>query len=78
MLEALRQADWHNYSLFAQESGDVIGYLECDDFELSRAAMASLQINTEWQTEMAVMFEALGDAMPDETIEPIGEIFHLD
>jgi L-rhamnose mutarotase len=32
MLDALRSAGWHNYSLFLQPEGLLVGYLETDDF----------------------------------------------
>jgi L-rhamnose mutarotase len=78
MLEVLQRTGWHNYSLFAQDNGDITGYLECEDFAASKAAMAELAINAEWQREMADLFVGLDDAMPDEAMEPITEIFHLD
>ena len=32
MRDALREAGWHNYSLFLGDDGALIGYLECEDF----------------------------------------------
>lgn len=78
MLEALQQTGWRNYSLFAQDDGDITGYLECENFAASKAAMAELAINAKWQKEMAELFVGLDAAMPDEAMEPIAEIFHLD
>ncbi len=33
MRDALAAAGWRNYSLFLTDEGQVIGYVECDDFE---------------------------------------------
>ena len=39
MQQALRDAGWKNYSLFAREDGTLFGYLETEDFQKSLAAM---------------------------------------
>ena len=46
MLEALRRAGWHNYSLFLGDDGTLIGYLECEDFPAAQAAMAATEVRT--------------------------------
>jgi L-rhamnose mutarotase len=53
MLEALWNAGWRNYSLFLRPDGMLVGYLETEDFERARAAMAKLEVNARWQREMA-------------------------
>jgi L-rhamnose mutarotase len=77
MLDALREAGWHNYSLFLREDGLLVGYLETADFEAARKAMAGTEVNARWQAEMAPYFEAL-DGRPDEDMRPLREIFHLE
>ncbi len=77
MREALREAGWHNYSLFLRSDGGVIGYVECEDFAAAQAAMAATDVNTRWQAEMAELFADLGGERPDEGIRPLPEIFHL-
>jgi L-rhamnose mutarotase len=77
MRQALSESGWHNYSLFLQPDGTLIGYVECEDFDAAQAAMAATEVNARWQQDMAGFFEALGDARPDEGIAPIQEIFHL-
>jgi L-rhamnose mutarotase len=77
MTAALRRAGWTNYSIFADESGVVVGYLECDDFAAASAAMARSEVNRRWQAEMAPYFEGLGGVGPDEAIRPLPELFHL-
>ena len=77
MTAALASAGWHNYSLFLRQDGLLIGYLTCDDFAAARAAMKSLEVNTQWQTEMAPFFETL-TANADDEMQPLEEVFHLD
>ena|SRR5688572_4035895 len=76
MLEALRGAGWHNYSLFLRQDGLLVGYLETDDIERARDNMAVTDVNRRWQLEMAGFFESGRDA--DKSIVPIPEVFHLD
>ena len=46
MLDALRTAGWHNYSLFLRpDEGMVVGYLETDDFARATAEMSRTAIN---------------------------------
>lgn len=78
MREALSRAGWHNYSLFLREDGLLVGYLETDDFERARTAMAETDVNARWQSEMAPLFEAGESARPDEQMRPLTEVFHLD
>jgi L-rhamnose mutarotase len=77
MLEALRAAGWRNYSLFLSDSGMLIGYVECDDFEAARRAMEQTDVNTRWQSEMAGFFQDLDGRRPDEGLLQLEEIFHL-
>jgi L-rhamnose mutarotase len=76
--EALAAAGWHNYSLFITNSGAVIGYLECEDFDAARAAMEKTEVNARWQREMVEFFEGLDGKRPDEGLTLLDEIFHLD
>lgn len=78
MRAALRSAGWHNYSLFLDRDGTLIGYLECEDFAAAQAAMAATEVNARWQAEMSLLFEGIGGATPDRAMSPIPEIFHLD
>ncbi len=79
MLDALRHAGWHNYSLFMRDDGLLFGYFEAKrDFETSLAGMAREEINAKWQQFMAPYFENLGEAHADENMRELREIFHLD
>jgi L-rhamnose mutarotase len=78
MRDALSAAGWRNYSLFLADDGQLVGYLECDDFEAAQAAMAATDVNARWQAEMAGFFVGLADGRPNKRIAPLPEIFHLD
>lgn len=75
MLEALSAAGWGNYSLFLREDGLLVGYLETEDFDKAREAMAATDVNGRWQREMAEFFEQTEAA--DEAMVPLAEVFHL-
>ncbi|MGP3962472.1 L-rhamnose mutarotase [Nonomuraea sp. 3N208] len=77
MREALSRTGWHNYSLFLRDDGLLVGYLETEDFEAAKKAMAETDVNARWQAEMAPFFEDL-DGRPDEGMAPLTEVFHLD
>uniref|UniRef100_A0AAU3GXV1 L-rhamnose mutarotase n=1 Tax=Streptomyces sp. NBC_01401 TaxID=2903854 RepID=A0AAU3GXV1_9ACTN len=75
MLAALSEAGWHNYSLFLREDGLLVGYLETEDFDAARDAMAATEVNARWQRDMAGFFEQPEAA--DEAMIPLTEVFHL-
>ena len=78
MQQALRDAGWKNYTLFARDDGTLFGYLETDDFDKALADMDGLEVNTRWQASMKPYFEALEGKRPDEAMVRLEEIFHLD
>jgi L-rhamnose mutarotase len=78
MAQALTATGWRNYSLFLSDTGTVIGYLECDDFEAARRAMEQTEVNARWQAEMGEFFQGLEGRRPDEGLLQLDEIFHLD
>ncbi|WBQ05227.1 L-rhamnose mutarotase [Kribbella sp. CA-293567] len=82
MQAALRDAGWHNYSLFLRGDGLLIGYVEADDLEATRQAMAATEVNARWQSEMTEFFAGADDGTadgrpPDESFVLLPEIFHL-
>ncbi|MFC8449146.1 L-rhamnose mutarotase [Kitasatospora sp. NPDC057223] len=77
LLAELSSAGWGNYSLFLREDGLLVGYLETEDFERARAAMAGTDVNTRWQAQMAEFFESTDGATPDAAMAPLPEVFHL-
>jgi L-rhamnose mutarotase len=79
MLAALRQAGWHNYSLFVREDGLLFGYFETpDSLEAAQAKMAATEINTRWQEFMAPYFESANNERADEMFVQLREVFHLE
>ena len=77
MLRALRDCGWNNYSLFLRPDGLLIGYLETSNFEQALAGMKRLDVNAQWQKEMAPLFLSDNDCDPDQCMVPIEEVFHL-
>jgi L-rhamnose mutarotase len=78
MTAALTAAGWSNYSLFLDDEGRLIGYLETDDYEAALARMARTGVNERWQAQMAPFFAGPGEERPDQGFRRIDEIFHLD
>jgi L-rhamnose mutarotase len=79
MLNALRAAGWHNYSLFVREDGLLFGYFETEEsLQKAQANMAVNEVNTRWQESMAPFFESPNNARPDEQFLELSEIFHLE
>jgi L-rhamnose mutarotase len=56
MLRALRDAGWHDYSLFLREDGLLVGYLVTEDFAAAQAALEATDVDARWQAEMAEFF----------------------
>ena len=77
MLAALSETGWRNYSLFLRPDGLLIGYFETPDLDAARRGIAAREVNLRWQREMAPFFEQL-DGRPDEAMQPLEEIFHLE
>ena len=77
MQAALRETGWNNYSLFLRNDGLLIGYLETEDFDRSRAGMEKHEVNDRWQREMSDFFIQPDGLPPDRAMQPLQEIFHL-
>jgi L-rhamnose mutarotase len=78
MLDALRRAGWHNYSLFLRDDGTLFGYGETPGrLADAIAAMATEPVNERWQAEMAGFFDGAGRPA-DQMMEELEEVFHLD
>ena len=77
MLDALHRTGWHNYSLFLDEDGLLVGYFETPDLDAARAGMATTEVNARWQAEMAPFFEDL-DLPADKGFLQLREVFHLE
>ncbi len=78
MLDALRRAGWHNYSLFLAKGGMLFGYFETpDSLQAANERMAEEAINTKWQAEMAGFFENIGGKHADEGLVELEQVFYL-
>jgi L-rhamnose mutarotase len=77
MLDALRSTGWRNYSLFLDDDGLLVGYLETDDFDAAVAGMERTDVNARWQAEMAEFFELPSGERPDTGLRRLEEVFHL-
>ena len=76
MLDALRGAGIHNYSIFLHGS-TLFAYLECDDFARLSATLASDPVNARWQEDMRDMITIEGD--PETGFARLlPEMFHMD
>jgi L-rhamnose mutarotase len=78
MLEALNATGWHNYSLFLDDDGTLIGYFETPDLTAAVRGMGSRDVNARWQAEMAKYFEGLDDTPPDQGFRVLERIFGLE
>jgi L-rhamnose mutarotase len=76
LLRALRDAGWHNYSLFLRDDGLLVGYVETDDLGQAQAAVAATEVNARWQAAMSELFASEGP--PDEAWEVVPEVFNLE
>jgi L-rhamnose mutarotase len=77
MRDALREAGWRNYSLFLDDDGLLVGYLETEDFDAAVRAMEATDVNARWQAEMAEFFELPSGERPDTGLTRLREVFHL-
>jgi L-rhamnose mutarotase len=78
MLRALAESGWHNYSIFARDDGQLVGYVEAEDLDAAQAAMEATEVNARWQAEMGRFFIGLDGRRPDEGMAFLPEIFHLE
>ena len=77
MLAALRDAGWHNYTLFLREDGLIFGYFETEEsLAAAQSKMAATEVNARWQEFMAPFTDAA--RRPDESFMELEEYFHLD
>lgn len=77
MLEAPREAGWHNCLFFMRADGLIFSYFETEEsLAAAQARMAAKDVNARWQESMSPFMDA--DARPDETFVELAEYFHLD
>lgn len=78
MLEALHESGYRNYSMFLDESGLLVGYLETDDYEASARSMAQHPVQKRWNELMDPLFEPVDEARPVGMVSPLEHVFDLD
>jgi L-rhamnose mutarotase len=78
MLVALRDAGWHDYSLFLRDDGLLVGYFLTEDLAAAQAAMEATEVNARWQADMAPFFVELPGGRPDRGFLVLDEVFNLD
>ena len=76
MLDALRGAGIHNYSIF-RHGETLFAYLECEDFDRMAATLASDPVNARWQEYMRDMITIESDPATG-FAKLLPEMFHMD
>jgi L-rhamnose mutarotase len=77
MLREIEASGRHNYSLFINESGTLIGYFETESLEASQAYLDASEVASRWEAQASGYFEDMGGARPDQGIVQLVEIFNL-
>jgi L-rhamnose mutarotase len=77
MLAALTRHGWHNYSLFLDDDGLLVGYFETPDFVAALAGMQTEEVNTRWQTAMRDFFTGINGASADTSFKQLAQVFYL-
>lgn len=77
MQYALREAGWHNYSLFYRNDGLAFGYFETDarSFDQACANMEHFEVNEIWQDAMAKY--TVANASPIDAAQELTHYFYL-
>lgn len=78
MLDAIAQAGWRNYSIFTDESGLVVGYVEAEDFDTSRARIGASPARAAWDRLIGDWFTPLDPDRPDEGMRRLSIAFQLE
>ncbi|RYZ31603.1 MAG: L-rhamnose mutarotase [Propionibacteriaceae bacterium] len=78
MLAALRDAGWHDYSLYVGDDGVLVGFVSTDAGDDLDAIQRRVQgpVNDRWQRSVAALFASEG--APDQAWQVLPEVFHLD
>ena len=76
MLRALKDAGSSNYSIFMR-GRELFAYMEIEDFDALRRALAGSEASQRWETHMAGIMERA--ILPETGFhELLPEVFHLD
>ncbi len=77
MLRAIEAAGRRNYSLFAADDGQIVGYYETDDDEAAQAALATDPPRRRVGAEMAGFFVDFSGC-PDQAAPRLTQTFNLE
>lgn len=77
MLEEIAASGRRHYSIFHLGDGELIGFYETDDDEVSKAYLAASEVAARWEADMGRFFAAQ-DGRADQNAETIPEVFHLE
>ena len=76
LLADLKAAGASNYSIYL-DGDDLFGYLEVEDFERFRSAMAASDADARWQPDMRRLIDPLTEPSTG-FHRRMAEVFHLD
>ena len=77
LLADMRAAGISNYSIFA-DGPELFGYLECDDWGATNAALGTSDANRRWQEFMRGYLATPVDPDAREPLRLLDEVFRLD
>ena len=77
LLQDMRAASIRNYSIFA-DGPELVGYLECDNWEAASAALAQSEANRRWQALMSGYLATPVDPDAAEPLRLLDEVFRMD
>jgi L-rhamnose mutarotase len=77
LLADMRAAGIRNYSIFA-DGPELFGYLECDDWESTSAALAQSDANRRWQEFMQSYLATPVDPDAPEPLRMMDEVFRME
>ena len=76
LLADMRAASIRNYSIFAR-GPELLGYLECDDWDAAVAALARSDANRRWQERMKEYLATPVEPDQAEPLELLEEVFYM-
>ena len=77
MLDVMRNAGIRNYSLFVQEDGLIVGYMEGANIAESLAQLGATDVNRRWQERMAPYFEGGSGDLSRDKPAWLRQYFHM-
>lgn len=78
LLEALHNSGYRNYSIFVEDDGLLVGYMETEDFEASLASLHEQEISHRWSEFMDELFIPVDKSHPVGSLRILRKGFDLD